>query len=143
MRAVIRRNGRLVVDEMPPPTPQPGQIMARCLACGICGSDLHARHGIDQWADLAEKVGYERFGRSGQSLVFGHEFSGRVAEYGPDCRAEVASGAPVVALPILRGPRGVDTTGLSESAPRAYAEQVIAQESLMMAVPNGLDPAVA
>jgi threonine dehydrogenase-like Zn-dependent dehydrogenase len=143
MRAVIRRDKQLVCDEIADLKPDQGQVLVRTLACGICGSDLHARHGIDHWAELAAKVGYNRFGRSDQSLVFGHEFSGRVAEYGPGCNEEVASGAPVVALPIVRNPGGVDTTGLSEQAPGAYAEQVIAQESLMMAVPNGLDPAVA
>ena len=143
MRAVSCQHGALDLVERPQPDPGPGQVRLEVLRCGICGSDLHARHGIDQWADLAQKVGYERFGRSDQSLVFGHEFSGRVAEYGASCRAEVASGTPVVALPILRGPQGVDTTGLSEHAPGAYAEGVLVQESMMMAVPNGLDPADA
>lgn len=143
MRAVACQHGALDLVERSQPDPGPGQVRLEVLRCGICGSDLHARHGIDEWADLAAKVGYERFGRSQQSLVFGHEFSGRVAEYGPGCRAEVASGAPVVALPILHGPQGVDTTGLSEHAPGAYAEQVLVQESMMMAVPNGLDPSVA
>src|SRR4029077_13642601 len=36
-----------------------------------------------------------------------------------------------------------DLTGLSVHAPGAYAEEVLAEESLMMAVPNGLSPAVA
>jgi threonine dehydrogenase-like Zn-dependent dehydrogenase len=49
----------------------------------------------------------------------------------------------VVALPLIRGDRGVDTVGLSVHAPGAYAEQLIAEESLMMAVPNGLAPDVA
>jgi hypothetical protein len=35
MRAVIRRGGKLVVDEMAPPTPGPGQLLARSLVCGI------------------------------------------------------------------------------------------------------------
>jgi threonine dehydrogenase-like Zn-dependent dehydrogenase len=47
MRAAIRRNGRLVVDEMAPPTPGPGQVLCRTLACGICGSDLHALDHYD------------------------------------------------------------------------------------------------
>jgi threonine dehydrogenase-like Zn-dependent dehydrogenase len=34
-------------------------------------------------------------------------------------------------------------TGLSEQAPGAYAQQVLAEESLLFEVPNGLDPAVA
>ena len=38
---------------------------------------------------------------------------------------------------------GVDAVGLSEHAPGAYAEQMLVEESLMMAVPNGLDADVA
>ena len=63
------------------------------LRCGICGSDLHARHGLDDWADLAERAGYDRFGRSDEPVVFGHEFCGEVAEHGPGCRARHADRA--------------------------------------------------
>ena len=48
-----------------------------------------------------------------------------------------------MALPLLRGPQGIDTTGLSTHAPGAYAEQLLVQESLMLEVPNGLAPDVA
>ena len=68
----------------------------------------------------------------------------RVQRQGRRVRAEVpgelAAGAPVVALPILRGENGADATGLSQHAPGAYAEQLLVQESMMMPVPNGLDP---
>jgi threonine dehydrogenase-like Zn-dependent dehydrogenase len=143
MRAVACQGGELELVELPEPEPGPGQVRIEVTRCGICGSDLHARHGIDQLADVALGVGYDRFGRSGEQVVFGHEFSGRVAEYGPKCKGDLATGAPVVALPLLRGRDGVDATGLSRHAPGAYAEQLLVQESMMMAVPNGLDPTVA
>jgi threonine dehydrogenase-like Zn-dependent dehydrogenase len=143
MRAVVCQNAELEVRDRPEPTPGRGQVRLEVLRCGICGSDLHARHGLDDWADLARRAGYDRFGRSHEPIVFGHEFSGAVAEYGPGCRGDVPSGSPVVALPLVRGPRGVDTVGLSAHAPGAYADQLIAQESMMLAVPNGLDPGVA
>jgi threonine dehydrogenase-like Zn-dependent dehydrogenase len=143
MRAVACQHATLEVVERPEPEPRKGQVRLEVLRCGICGSDLHARTGIDAWADLADRAGYHRFGRSDQPLVFGHEFCGSVAEHGPGCRRDVREGAPVVALPLLRGPEGVDTTGLSVHAPGAYAEQLLVEESLMMAVPNGLDPEVA
>lgn len=143
MRAVVCQNAELGVVERAEPDPLRGQVRLAVLRCGICGSDLHARHGIDAWADLAEQAGYDRFGRSDQPIVFGHEFSGEVAEYGPGCERDVPTGAPVVALPLVRGAHGIDTTGLSVHAPGAYAEQIIAQESLMLPVPNGLAPDVA
>src|SRR3954451_16920601 len=144
MRAVVCQNAQLdVVDDLPEPVPARGQVRLEVLRCGICGSDLHARHGLDDWAELAEEAGYDRFGRSNQPVVFGHEFSGAVAEYGPGCRRDVPTGAPVVALPLIRGEQGVDAIGLSAHAPGAYAEQLLAQESLMLPVPNGLAGDVA
>jgi threonine dehydrogenase-like Zn-dependent dehydrogenase len=143
MRAVVCRRAELEVVDRPEPEPGPGQVRLDVLRCGICGSDLHARHGLDQWADLARRAGYDRFGRSDQPVVFGHEFCGELAEYGPGCQRDVPTGTPVVALPLVRAAGGVDTVGLSAHAPGAYAEQVIAQESLMLAVPNGLAPDVA
>jgi threonine dehydrogenase-like Zn-dependent dehydrogenase len=143
VRAVVCQHAELSVAEIPEPVPGKGQVRLSVLRCGICGSDLHARHGMDAWADLAEKIGYDRFARLSQPVVFGHEFSGEVAEYGTKTRGKVPTGAPVVALPMVRGPHGVDTTGLSQHAPGAYAEQVLVQESLMLPVPNGLAPDVA
>jgi threonine dehydrogenase-like Zn-dependent dehydrogenase len=143
MKAVVCRHAELDVVDRPEPEPGPGQVRLEVLRCGICGSDLHARHGLDDWADLAQRAGYDRFGRSDEPVVFGHEFCGELAEYGPGCKRDVPTGAPVVALPLIRAARGVDTVGLSMHAPGAYAEQVIAQESLTLAVPNGLGPDVA
>jgi len=131
-----------VVDR-PEPVLEKGQVRLKVLRCGICGSDLHARKNMDEMADLLDTAGYDRFGRSNEPVVFGHEFSGEVAEYGPGCKGDLPTGTPVVALPLLRYGRQIDATGLSVRAAGAYAEQVVAQETLMMPVPNGLPPDVA
>jgi threonine dehydrogenase-like Zn-dependent dehydrogenase len=143
MKAVACQNAEFSVVDLPEPTPARGQVRIEVTRCGICGSDLHARHGLDEWAEMAAKTGYDRFGRSDQRIVFGHEFSGSIAEYGAGCRAKLATGTPVVAVPLLRNAHGVDTVGLSMHAPGAYAEQMLVQESMMMPVPNGLAPDVA
>jgi threonine dehydrogenase-like Zn-dependent dehydrogenase len=143
MRAVVCTNAELVVVDRPEPVPGRGQVRIEVLRCGICGSDLHARHGLDAWADMAARAGYDRFGRSDEPIVFGHEFCGEVAEHGPGCRRTATTGTYVVALPLLRSSAGVDTVGLSKHAPGAYAEQTLVEESLMMPVPNGLEPDVA
>ncbi len=143
MRAVACHDAQLEVVERPAPVPGRGQVRVEVLRCGICGSDLHARHGCDRWADLAARAGYDRFARSGESIVFGHEFCGQVADYGPGCRAGSPTGTRVVALPLLRWSGGVDTVGLSVHAPGAYAEQLVVEESMMMPVPNGLESDVA
>jgi threonine dehydrogenase-like Zn-dependent dehydrogenase len=143
MKAVVCSNAELEVSERPEPVPGRGQVRIEVLRCGICGSDLHARHGCDQWADLAARAGYDRFARSEEQIVFGHEFCGEVAEYGPRPRKGPPTGTRVVALPLLRGGGGVDTVGLSVHAPGAYAEQLLVEQSMMMAVPNGLGADVA
>jgi len=143
MRAVVCSSAELEVVEWPEPVPGRGQVRIEVLRCGICGSDLHARHGCDAWAALAARAGYDRFARSEERIIFGHEFCGEVAEHGPKCRKGSPTGTRVVALPLLRGSRGVDTVGLSVHAPGAYAEQMLVEESLMMPVPNGLASDVA
>jgi threonine dehydrogenase-like Zn-dependent dehydrogenase len=143
MKAVVCQNAELEVRDVPDPVPARGHVRIEVQRCGICGSDLHARHGIDQWADLAERGGYDRFARSHEPVVFGHEFTGVVAEHGPGTRRTTPTGTPVVALPIVRGERGIDPVGLSVHAPGAYAEHVLAQEPLMLPVPNGLRPDIA
>ena len=143
MKLVTCRHAELSVAEAPEPTPLKGQVRLEVERCGICGSDLHARHGIDDWAELSERLGYDRFGRSDQPVVFGHEFSGRVAEYGPGCARKVSTGQAVVAMPLIRNDGIIDTIGLSLHAPGAYAEQLLVDETLMLPVPNGLAPDVA
>jgi threonine dehydrogenase-like Zn-dependent dehydrogenase len=143
MKAVVCQNGELEVRDVPEPVPARGHVRIEVRRCGICGSDLHARHGVDHWADLAARSGYHRFARSHEPVVFGHEFCGEVVEHGPGTRRTTPTGTAVVALPLLRNGQGIDAIGLSMHAPGAYAEQVLVQESLMMPVPNGLSPEVA
>jgi threonine dehydrogenase-like Zn-dependent dehydrogenase len=143
VKAAACKQAAFEVVDLPEPAPERGQVRINVLRCGICGSDLHARHGADQWADLAARLGYDRFARTSQSIVFGHEFCGEIAEYGPKTRKPAPAGTPVVALPLLRSRNGVETTGLSVHAPGGYAEQMLVQESMMLAVPNGLAGDVA
>ena len=143
MRAVVCEQSALAVVEMPAPTPEPGQVLLTVTGCGICGSDLHARHHADAQSDVLAEAGYDGFMRSHQRVVFGHEFCGTVADYGLKTRKRVASGAHVVAVPLIRRGSHMHATGLSVSAPGGYAEQVVVQESLMFELPNGLAPEVA
>ncbi|MEV0295782.1 zinc-binding dehydrogenase [Nocardia sp. NPDC050710] len=138
MRAAVVTNTEFRIEDLPTPTPGPGQVLINVSRCGICGSDLHARTHADEMAELAAATGYDRFMRSDQSVVLGHEFSGEIVDYGPGCRKRWRTGTPVVALPIVRHDGQPNLTGLSTAAPGAYAEQVVVQESMTMPVPNGL-----
>jgi len=143
MRAVSCTEARLEVGEVPAPQPGAGQVVIDVVRCGICGSDLHARHHCDELAGLMAETGYEDFMRSEQRVVLGHEFCGEVAGYGRGCRRRVRPGTPVVALPLLRRGGAVHAIGLSAQAPGAYAERVLVEESLMLPVPSGLPPQLA
>ena len=58
MRAVVLRDGELVVAEVPePPAPQAGQLLVEVVACGICGSDLHTKSHTEQFLDANRAVG--------------------------------------------------------------------------------------
>ncbi len=140
MKAVACENAELAVVDLPDPEPAHGQVLLDVLRCGICGSDLHARHHADQAADVLAEAGYDGFMRSDQRVVLGHEFCGEVADYGPGSRRKVATGTPVVALPLRRRGGETHAVGLSAATPGAYAEQVVVEESLMFALPNGLEP---
>ncbi len=98
MRAVVCTNAELGVVDRPEPVPARGQVRLEVLRCGICGSDLHARHGCDEWAEMAARAGYDRFARSDQPIVFGHEFCGQVAEHGPGCRRTLPTRADAPGL---------------------------------------------
>jgi threonine dehydrogenase-like Zn-dependent dehydrogenase len=140
MRAVACENAKLEVIDLPTPEPAEGQVLVNVRRCGICGSDLHARHHADEQADVLVEAGYDGFMRSDQQVVFGHEFCGEVADYGPRSRKKVATGTPVVALPLRRRGDEMHAIGLSAATPGAYAEHVVVEESLMFALPNGLPP---
>ena len=136
MRAVIRRDGRLVVDEMAAPTPGPGQLVAKSLVCGICGSDLHLLDHYDHMIDLTQRLGGVSQMRKGADTVFGHEFCCEVLETSGAFKA----GDIVVSLPVLMSATGGDSIGLSSNTPGAFAETVLLSEMLTLPVPGGLPP---
>jgi threonine dehydrogenase-like Zn-dependent dehydrogenase len=143
VRAVACEQGQLEIVDLPDPEPAKGQAVLTVLGCGICGSDLHARHHADEQADVLAEAGYPDLMRSDQQVVMGHEFCGAVSGYGPTSRRKIALGTPVVAMPIRRRGHEVHAIGLSAKAPGAYAEQVLVEEALMFALPNGLSPQLA
>ena len=55
MRAVVRRNKQLVCDEIGELEPAQGQVLVKTLACGICGSDLHALHHMEHMIELGRR----------------------------------------------------------------------------------------
>jgi threonine dehydrogenase-like Zn-dependent dehydrogenase len=140
MRAIVCESTELAVVDLPAPEPGKAQAVISVSGCGICGSDLHARHHADAQADVLAEAGYDGFMRADHRVVLGHEFCGEVADYGPKARRKIPAGTPVVAVPLIRHGAEIHPIGLSTAAPGGYAEQVVVEESLMMALPNGLSP---
>jgi threonine dehydrogenase-like Zn-dependent dehydrogenase len=143
MRAVTCQETAFEIVDVPSPEPGKGQLLIDVLRCGICGSDLHARYNCDQLADVTAEVGYDGIMRSDQAVIMGHEFCGEIVEHGPGTRKRDRAGTRVVALPLLRRGKDVHATGLSVAAPGGYAEQMLVEESLAFAVPNGLSTELA
>ena len=138
MRAAIFRNGEIVVDSLPEPVPGPGQVLVRTLACGICGSDLHARKFASRVSDLSRHIpGREAIDLS-RDLVFGHEFCCEVIDYGPSTERRFRTGTRVCSVPALLTPQGPRGIGYSNNVVGGYAERMLLSEPLLIEVPNGL-----
>ncbi len=140
MKSVLCQNAELRLVDRPPLTPTKGQVLLDVVRCGICGSDLHMRQHCDHMHDLARRVGFNGIAKSSDEFVMGHEFCGRILDYGPKTRRKFKQDTLVCAMPLLNvADMGYQSVGLSPNAAGGYAEQVLAQTSLMFEVPNGLD----
>lgn len=139
MRAAIFRNGEIVADVMPEPVPSAGQVLVKTLACGICGSDLHARKHAHRMVEIVKKYLPQRTPMDlSRDVVFGHEFCCEVIDYGPGTQKTHKPGARVCALPVLLTPSGPQGIGYSNDNAGGYAERMVLSEPLLIEVPNGL-----
>jgi threonine dehydrogenase-like Zn-dependent dehydrogenase len=139
MRAVVARQGTLTCEEIPELTPEAGQVLVKTLSCGICGSDLHALHHIDQMAALGRRVGSLGQGLDPKGgVVFGHEFSAEVLDYGPGSARPLKTGTRVVSMPVLMSAAGGASVGYSNTYPGGFAERMLLTEAMLLEVPNGL-----
>jgi threonine dehydrogenase-like Zn-dependent dehydrogenase len=138
MRAVVRRASGLFCEDVADPVPGAGQALLRTLACGICGSDLHAHRFAEQLAERAARAGRRAGLQVGKDVVFGHEFCGQVLGYGGGAAAPFEAGARVIALPYAFGPNGRETVGFSHRFPGGYGELVCVDAAMLMAVPAQL-----
>src|SRR2546422_4291376 len=113
MRAAVMRNQRLVVDDIPLPVPGPGEVLVKTLACGICGSDLHALKHAEKLVESARRSGGPFVMDLSRDIVMGHEFCAEIVEHGPDTTKALKPGTRVCSLPVLIRPSGVETVGYS------------------------------
>ncbi|MCF8469522.1 MAG: zinc-binding dehydrogenase [Parvibaculum sp.] len=142
MRAAIFRDGDLVADSFPDPEPQAGQVVVKTLACGICGSDLHAFHYADQMVDAAQRSGSSFVMDTKRDIVFGHEFCAEIMDHGPATEKKLKPGTRVCSVPVsitMEGSKATfHTVGYSNDVPGGFAEHMVLNELMLLEVPNGL-----
>ena len=148
MRAVVLERGELSLADIPEPLPGRRHLLARPLACGICGSDLHAVDAPAAMADLQAEVDASaphsplRGPRTGpaDSVVLGHEFCAEVVEVGGDVSGFMP-GDVVVSVPRLFDDAGRrHTLGYSSSVPGGLAELMLIDADVALHVPPGVEP---
>jgi threonine dehydrogenase-like Zn-dependent dehydrogenase len=144
MRAAVTRIGRLDVEDVAEPEPGPGQVLVRTLACGICGSDLHAAADMSRFAELTRRAAGGLMGFDPeQGVVFGHEFCAEILEHGPGTERRLAVGTRVCSVPVVMGAERLESVGYSNRYPGGLAERMVLQEALLLPVPEGLAPELA
>jgi threonine dehydrogenase-like Zn-dependent dehydrogenase len=105
VRAALTRHGGSQVAEVEEPGPGPGQVLVGTLACGICGSDLHAAADLRHFAELTAGAGGQALD-AGRGVVFGHEFCAEIVDFGPATQRALPVGTSVCSVPIVLGPAG-------------------------------------
>lgn len=139
MKAVIRRDKRLVCDEIGELEPAQGQVLVKTLACGICGSDLHALHHMEHMISLSRRAGAPDNGFDPTAdTVFGHEFCAEILDHGPGSPKTLKAGTRVVSMPLTMHGGGMEALGFSNRLPGGYAERMLLTEAMVLEVPNGL-----
>ncbi len=137
VKAVLIRDGAIVVEDQPTPEPGPGQVLVKSLACGICGSDLHMlKHG-DEMMELRKRSGQLAPDLSTPpDVMLGHELCAEIVGYGPDTRADLATGTRVASAPFLITADGIAGIGTTHEAYGAFSEYFLLNEDLLIAVPD-------
>ena len=144
MRAAVMRDKKIVADTVPEPEPAAGQVLVKTLACGICGSDLHALKFGERMVDMSERGGFQSLVMDlSRDVVMGHEFCAEIVDHGANCAKTLKPGTRVCSMPIAFSEKGVQGVGYSNDVPGGYGELMVLNEMLLLEVPNGLSTEAA
>ena len=140
MRAAVYKGGQqFSVEDLPDPTPGPGQVVIDVNYCAICGTDVH--HFL---YDIAPP-----------GSVMGHEYSGVVSSVGQGVtrwavgdRVVGGGGEPPpggTSSPLRRERTNyrLDSASAPVTRVRAYAEKVLMEEWEPVPVPEGVSDEAA
>ena len=120
-------------DKPEPASPQQGEVLLSVDACGLCGSDMHAYHGLD-----ARRV---------PPLILGHEVTGVV-------QSGTRQGQRVIVNPLItcgscadcisgRTNLCVDRELIGMRLAGAFADYVLVPERNLLSMPQDMDIAQA
>jgi threonine 3-dehydrogenase len=144
MRALVKAKAEpgLWMEDVPEPTPGPGEVLIRVRKTSICGTDLHIRDW-DPWAAATVPV----------PLVVGHEFMGEVAALGAGVGGLVVgdrvAGEGHITCGHCRNCRAGrrefchNHTSVGVSRPGAFAEYLVLPAANVWPVPPHIDDEVA
>ena len=124
--------GRIWVDEVADPTPREGEVVVRSVACGICGSDLHAARYTEEFVATSIETGGAFRLTTLDPVVLGHEFCAEMME----TRGHFKAGDLVCSLPGLAREPTVPI-GFAPEAPGGFGELMLLSEHLLEPVPAG------
>ncbi len=139
MKAAVLLNGALAIEDIAEPVPVAGQVLVAPLACGVCGSDLHARDHTLHLCDLLHRAGFDGFMDPDRPVVMGHEFCATLLEPA----VGLSRDQRVVAQPFLVDANGLVLIGFSNSYNGAFAEQMLLQSDALLAVPDNVETDIA
>ena len=149
MRAAVLRAGEIVVDDIGELTPGTGQVLVETVACGICGTDLHARRHADTFVAASRACAMALFDwDTSRDIVMGHEFTARIIELGAGIDSSVAAagvkpGQLVVGHPMVRVDGRACGVGYSNDYPGGYAQRMLLDPAGLIALPDSADPVAA
>jgi threonine dehydrogenase-like Zn-dependent dehydrogenase len=118
------RTRDFAVEEVPKPSPGPGEVLVRVAAAGICLSDVHLIEGQLSPLFLA-----------GGAVTLGHEVAGTVAELG-DGVTGWTEGQPVLLQAGEEKDGWVHTRGVDYDG--GWAEYALATVGTLVPVPDGM-----
>jgi threonine dehydrogenase-like Zn-dependent dehydrogenase len=137
------RDSKLVVEDVSMPEPGEGEVLVKTLACGICGSDLHALKYGQQMVDTSVETGGSFSMDLTRDVVMGHEFCAEILDFGPGTARTLKAGTRVCSVPMTLHGGQVNAVGYSNDVPGGYSENMVLYEPMLLEVPNGLSTELA
>ena len=136
MRAAVYKGGRqFAVEDMPDPTPGPGQVVVDVNYCAICGTDVH--HFMYDIAPVGEVMGHEYSGvvsAVGDGVTRwneGDRVIGGGGEPPPEAQARNTQGEGTGSTTVCRVTQGREGSGVT---PRRFSWQ----EWEPISIPDGV-----